>query len=228
MWSSSSSSSSSSRSPPPLLPRALLHMKKCLTRVATPRRRTRLVGGTRTRKRRPAEAERTPTRSPTLRSEGSEARTTITSWARPCSGRRSERDDRRRTTADRQIVKVFNVRGCDGSVQVPKPSAILFRRTSTIALHKAVTPSPRDHHAQPSAAILERQMHLAGLLRGEGGDAVGCALSTTTAGASQGGKRIAIQGDVVILIFGRNRHRGQGGADDECHRLERRQEPLSE
>ena len=36
-------------------------------------------------------------------------------------------------------------------MQVPKPSAILFRRTSTIALHKAVTPSPRDHHAQPSA-----------------------------------------------------------------------------
>jgi hypothetical protein len=38
------------------------------------------------------------------------------------------------------IFKVFNVGGYDGSVQVPKPSAILFRRTSTIALRTAVTP----------------------------------------------------------------------------------------
>jgi hypothetical protein len=67
---------------------------------------------------------------------------------RPCSGRRSERDDRRdrrrRNTAEYDngppsrdgggrlpIVKVFNVGGYDGSV---------------------VTPSPRDHRAQPSAA----------------------------------------------------------------------------
>jgi minichromosome maintenance protein 10 len=85
------------------------------------------------------------------------------------------------------IFKVFNVGGYDGSVQVPKPSAILFRRTSMIALHTAATPSPRDHRAQPSAAILERQMHLAELLRREDGDAAGCASSTTTAGASRGG-----------------------------------------
>ena len=63
---------------------------------------------------------------------------------RPCSGRRSERDDRRdrcrRNTAEYDdgppsrdgggqllIFKVFNVGSYEGSVQVPKPSAILFR-----------------------------------------------------------------------------------------------------
>ena len=40
------------------------------------------------------------------------------------------------------IIKVINVGGYDGSVQVPKPTAILFRPTSTIALHMAVTPPP--------------------------------------------------------------------------------------
>ena len=42
-----------------------------------------------------------------------------------------------------------------------------------------------------------------------------------------GGEGIALQGEDVILLFRRNTHRGRGGADDECHRLER-QEPLSE
>jgi len=56
-------------------------------------------------------------------------------------------------------------------------------------------PPPRDHRAQPLAAILERQMHLAELLRREGGDAAGCASPTTTAGTSQRGERIVLQGE---------------------------------
>ena len=197
MWSSSSSSSSRPPPPPPLLALAPLHMKKMpnggggTTATAATGRNpyskeknrggredSNAIADPAKRRRRSAgndddvlgEAlERTKKR--TRRSSG------------PSPAGYDDGPPSRDGGGRLPIVKVFNVGGYDGSVQVPKPSAILFRRTSTIALHTAVTPSPRDHRAQPSAAILERQMHLAELLRREGGDAAGCASSTTTAGA---------------------------------------------
>ncbi len=89
----------------------------------------------------------------------------------------------------RTINKAFHVENYDGSVHVPQPSAVLFRRTSTVALRAAaVTPSPVGacDRAQPPAAILKRQRDLAELSRREGKDAAGGA-STTTAGAGRNG-----------------------------------------
>jgi len=180
------SSSSSLRPPPPLLARAPLHMKKMpnegggttATTAATtgnPYSKEKTGGGGRGDF--PAIADPAKRRK---RSAGDddvlgEALEQTKRTRRSSGPSPAEYDDgppSRDGGGRRPIVKVFNVGGYDGSVQVPKPSAILFRRTSAIALRTAVTPSPRDR-AQPSAAILERQMHLAELLRREGGDAGG-------------------------------------------------------
>lgn len=61
-------------------------------------------------------------------------------------------------------TKVFTVEGYDGSVQVPKPNAVLFRsRTTEHAMrNNTVTPSPLS---LSSSAILERQRNLAELLK---------------------------------------------------------------
>ena len=183
---SSSTTSPSLRPPPPLLARAPLHMKKMpnegggttATTAATtgnPYSKEKTGGGGRGDF--PAIADPAKRRK---RSAGDddvlgEALEQTKRTRRSSGPSPAEYDDgppSRDGGGRRPIVKVFNVGGYDGSVQVPKPSAILFRRTSAIALRTAVTPSPRDR-AQPSAAILERQMHLAELLRREGGDAGG-------------------------------------------------------
>jgi len=52
------------------------------------------------------------------------------------------------------IVKVFNTGGYDGSVQVFKPSTILFRHTSTIALHTAVTPVDEQGHMGTNTSLM--------------------------------------------------------------------------
>ena len=70
-------------------------------------------------------------------------------------------------------MKVFNIEGYDGSVQVPKPSVVLIHATRTM-----VTPSFETcDRTQTSVALLERQTKLA--VRREGGNAAGFAMSTT-------------------------------------------------
>jgi len=67
----------------------------------------------------------------------------------------------------RTTTKVFTVEGYDGSVQVPKPNAILFRsRTTEHAMrNNTVTPTPSSSSSLPSSVILERQRNLAELLK---------------------------------------------------------------
>jgi minichromosome maintenance protein 10 len=92
----------------------------------------------------------------------------------------NDEDATKKTThvRDGRPTKIFNVEGYDGSVQVPRPSSILFRRddnATAIARANAtvLTPSPAgcDRAAPSSAAILERQRNIADLFKREVGSA---------------------------------------------------------
>ena len=64
--------------------------------------------------------------------------------------------------------RVLTTEGYDGAVQVPKPSAVLFkRRVGTLAAMATPSPTVNPH------AILEKQRYMAGLLREEKGVIVG-------------------------------------------------------
>jgi hypothetical protein len=66
-------------------------------------------------------------------------------------------------------LKVFNTNGYDGSVQVPKPSAILFRNGGSSTSSSTHATSSLQMDRQSSTSILEKQRSLAELLKRNGG-----------------------------------------------------------
>lgn len=71
------------------------------------------------------------------------------------------------STNTKRPAKVFNPEGYEGSVQVPKPNAVLFKRGM---MHSSsITPSPACYRASTSS-ILGQQKDLAALLKGKGVD----------------------------------------------------------
>ena len=81
------------------------------------------------------------------------------------------------STNTKRPAKVFNPEGYEGSVQVPKPNAVLFKRGM---MHSSsITPSPACYRASTSS-ILGQQKDLAALLKGKGVD-----VSTSSASKKQ-------------------------------------------
>lgn len=69
-------------------------------------------------------------------------------------------------STNKRPTKVFHTEGYDGSVQVPQPSSVLFKKNAT-TYTASVTPSPSANRLSTNEAqrILEKQQSLAALLK---------------------------------------------------------------